>query len=98
MVYKQSEQTDRTLKVEQLINSGLVEINKEINAHKNGVGKVANIPFLEKTYNELLQMKSKMSAVLFKPSFARAVLDSWDYLLPLADLLIKIDYEYNKLK
>ncbi|MED1116453.1 hypothetical protein [Bacillus paramycoides] len=91
-------QTDRTFKVEKLIDLGLVEITKEIDAHKNGLGKVANIPFLEKTYNELLQLKSKMSAVLFKPSFARTVLDSWDYSLPLADLLIKIDYEYNKLK
>ncbi|MGH1049428.1 hypothetical protein [Bacillus mycoides] len=53
---------------------------------------------LEKTYKELLQTKAKMSAVLFKPSFARTVFDSWDYSLPLADLLIKIDYEYNKLK
>lgn len=43
-------QTDSTLKVEKLIDSGLVEITKEIDAHKNGVGKVANIPFLEKTY------------------------------------------------
>ncbi|KWU66032.1 hypothetical protein AWW70_00310 [Bacillus mycoides] len=53
---------------------------------------------LEKTYNELLQMKAKISAVLFKPSFAKTVLDSWDYSLPLAYLLIKIDYEYNKLQ
>ncbi|MFL0405690.1 hypothetical protein ACH0BP_29380 [Bacillus nitratireducens] len=45
-------QIDRTLKVEKLIDSGLVEITKEIDAHKNSVGKVVNIPFLEKTYYE----------------------------------------------
>lgn len=33
--------TERTLKVEKLIDTGLVEITKEIHAHKNGIGAVA---------------------------------------------------------
>ncbi|RFT61151.1 hypothetical protein D0U04_30650, partial [Bacillus clarus] len=83
MVHRQFGQTDRTIKVEKLIDKGLLEISKEIDTYKNGVGRVASIPFLEKIYNKLLQMKSKMSPALYKPSFARAVMDSWDFSLPL---------------
>ncbi len=101
MVHKQPEQINRALinrqqRLIKLIDDALVDIKKEVDAHKKGVGINGTIGQLEQICIELEKMKLVMKVNTFIPNYPRTIVDSWDFNSKLGLQLLEIADEYNK--
>lgn len=100
MVHKRLEQINRALtnKQQNLINAIdniTSDIQKEVDAHRKGMGKDGTIGQLEQISIELDKMKSIMNINTFLPNYPRTIVDSWDFSSELGLRLLEIADEYK---
>lgn len=99
MVYKQSKQSNpiKASLFLQKSNKVLLEIDTEINAHRNGAGSISTIAQLETIKKQVNCMIRNLSSNKFMPSYQRMIIDSWDYSNNLGIQLLALYEEYLKL-
>ncbi len=79
------------------IENAIWEVEKEIDAHRNGNGTISNLSHLNLIKAELIKMKRYLSKNDFTPYYPREIADSWDYSHELAICLTTLATDYYKL-
>jgi len=101
MVDKQLGQSCRALNQKQLeliknIDDSIVGIERDIDAHKKGLGENGTEMQLIQILEQVKKMRSIFDSKVFAPSYPRMIVDSWDYNSTLAKKLLDLEEEYKK--